>query len=358
MIKANLDLSEWVGAGFYVKNDGQNPSASFKDRGMACAISFLNHYIRAKGVGSVLGICASTGDTSAAAALYLSHLSKNIVKSAVLLPRGKVTPQQLSQPLGSGAQVVEIDGVFDDCMKIVEALSEEYDVFLLNSKNPIRINGQKSFAFETAQQLDWNMKDAVVVVPIGNAGNVTAILTGFLDLHELGLIDELPRVLGIQSERANPVALWKKTGEFEPVSVSPSVAQAAMIGNPISFPKVRNLAEGPFKDKFDCLSVTEQEIMDAMLTANRHGHVVCTQGGESIAGLKKAISQGRVKKSSRFVCDSTSHQLKFAGFQEAYFSGAIEENYGVKPRPELVNKPTPLPGSPKAIADYLGLKKK
>src|SRR5512136_431469 len=115
---------------------------------MASAISYLNHAIKRWGVRDVLGICASTGDTSAAAALYLSYLPKGKVKSVVLLPQGKVTPQQLSQPLGAGATVIEVPGVFDDCMRLVEELSRDYNVFLLNSKNPLRINGQKSYSYE------------------------------------------------------------------------------------------------------------------------------------------------------------------------------------------------------------------
>jgi threonine synthase len=306
----------------------------------------------------VLGICASTGDTSAAAALYLSHLPKQIVKSAVLLPRGKVTPQQLSQPLGSGASVLQVPGVFDDCMKLVEELSERYEVFLLNSKNPVRINGQKSFAFEVAQQLGWQTGDLTVVVPIGNAGNVTAIMEGFLDLWSLGIIDHLPAVLGVQSDHADPVARWRKTGAYQPVTVRSSVAQAAMIGNPVSFPKVRGLVEERYRDRFDCIAVTEQEIMDSMLTVNRYGHVVCTQGGEAVAGLRRALREGRVQPRGTFVCDSTSHQLKFAGFQEAYFTGTLDPAHGISPRPELVNRPSDVPASAEAIAEQLGLRKR
>jgi threonine synthase len=136
------------------KNDGQNPSASFKDRGMACAFSFLKSLIRTKGWTEVLAICASTGDTSAAASLYASYVG-GAIKSAVILPAGKVTPQQLAQPLGSGAVVLEVPGVFDDCMKVVEHLADNYRVALLNSKNAWRILGQESYAFEVAQWYDW-----------------------------------------------------------------------------------------------------------------------------------------------------------------------------------------------------------
>ena len=169
IVRANESLREWVGMDFYFKNDGQNPSGSFKDRGMACALSYLNYLIRSRGLTEVLSICASTGDTSAAAALYSAYMNKT-VKSAVLLPHKKVTPQQISQPLGSGAQVFEIPGVFDDCMKVVEHLAENYNVALLNSKNAWRILGQESYAFEVAQDFDYGLQDKMVVVPIGNAG--------------------------------------------------------------------------------------------------------------------------------------------------------------------------------------------
>jgi threonine synthase len=311
-----------------------------------------------KNLDSVLGICASTGDTSAAAALYLSYLPKSKVRAVVLLPKGKVTSQQLSQPLGSGAQVIEMPGVFDDCMRVVEELAQDYHVFLLNSKNPVRILGQKSYAYEIAQQLGWDTDDLTVVVPIGNAGNITAVMEGFVDLYELGVIKELPVVLGVQSRHADPVTRWRSTGTYEPVKVSPSVAQAAMIGDPVSFPKVKKLVEKHFNERFFVTSVTENEIMEGMLIANRHGHVVCTQGGESIAGLKKALKDKLISSGGRFVVDSTSHQLKFASFQQMYFEDVFGPEYGITTREQLKNKPVMLPGSAPKIAEYLGLKRK
>jgi threonine synthase len=358
LVRANAQLSRWAGVPFSIKYDGLNPSASFKDRGMASAISFINYMIKAKGIKELLGICASTGDTSAAAALYLSYLPHDVVRSVVLLPEGKVTPAQLSQPLGSGALVIEIPGVFDDCMRIVEQLAEEYEVCLLNSKNPIRIQGQKSYSYEVALQLDFQTKDLVVVVPIGNAGNVTAVMEGFLDLYRLGIIAELPQIIGVQSDHANPVVLWRQSGQYRAVPVRPSVAQAAMIGNPVSFPKVSQLVQEHFQERFAAVQVTEQEIIEGMLIANRHGHVVCTQGGESIVGLKKAVEMGLVSPHQRVVVDSTSHQLKFAGFQQMYFEDSFPDGYDIQPREELQNRPVALEASAEAIARHLGLKKK
>ena len=359
IVKSNPELSDFIGREFYVKNDGLNPSVSFKDRGMASAISFINYMIKKFSIQELLGICASTGDTSAAAALYLSYLDRNIVRSVVLLPQGKVTPAQLSQPLGSGATVIEIPGVFDDCMKIVEELAENYQVCLLNSKNPIRIQGQKSYSFEIAQQMDYQTDNLVVVVPIGNAGNVTAIMEGFLDFYQTGIIKNLPLVIGVQSTHANPVVQWQARGTYIPMSVKPSVAQAAMIGNPVSFPKVSQLVEHYyFKENFFAVEVTEQEIIEGMLQANRHGHVVCTQGGESIVGLKAALKKGLIHRNATVVVDSTSHQLKFMNFQQMYFEDTFPPEFEIHPRKELRNKPVQLKASAQEVASFLKLKKK
>ena len=357
LVLVNKYLAEKVGASFYIKYDGLNPSASFKDRGMASAVSFINYSIKKRNIKQLLGICASTGDTSAAAALYLSYLDKNIVQSVVLLPKGKITSQQLSQPLGSGAIVIEIPGVFDDCMKIVEELSENYQVFLLNSKNPVRIMGQKSYSYELAQQMDFNTNNLVVVLPIGNAGNITAIMEGFLDLYRLEIIDELPQIVGVQSAHANPVARWYKEKKYSPIKIKPSAAQAAMIGDPVSFPKVSRLVSEYFLNKFCVVEVTEQEIMDHMIEANRSGHVICTQGGESIAGVKRALQEGLIKKNQKIVIDSTSHQLKFSGFQQMYFEDTFPAEYEITPLKRLQNHPIQLPASALEIAQYLKLKK-
>lgn len=366
VVAANERLSQWVGIPFHFKNDGQNPSASFKDRGMASAFSYLNDLIRNRGTSNVLAICASTGDTSAAAALYASYLVEG-VKSAVLLPQGKVTPQQLGQPLGSGAKVIEIPGVFDDCMKIVEYLSEHFSVALMNSKNAWRILGQESYSYEIAQAFDYEVGRLVVVVPIGNAGNITAILQGFLKLFDLGIIPALPSILGVQSEHANPVYLYylerrPDKRRFQPVTVRPSVAQAAMIGNPVSMPRVMRLVEEYRRlagdEAVQVVEVKEQEIMDAMLMANRNGHISCTQGGECLAALRKAVEEKKISRDHTAVLDATAHALKFAMFQDKYFSNSFEPEFEVIPRDELRNAPVlvappagmPSPQGGKALA--------
>ncbi|MFP4168405.1 MAG: threonine synthase [Desulfonatronovibrionaceae bacterium] len=349
IIPASPGLREKVGRNFAYKNDGQNPSASFKDRGMACAFSFLGKLVREKGWEKILTVCASTGDTSASAALYGSYCGE-AVKTVVLLPQGKVTPQQLAQPLGSGALVLEVGGVFDDCMKVVEYLADNYRVALLNSKNAWRILGQESYAYEIAQWYDWEVGSKAVFVPIGNAGNITAIMRGFLKLHSLGIIRELPRIFGVQTAHADPVYRYyrqnKGSREYQPVTVRPSVAQAAMIGNPVSFPRVRALVEeyeGIAKEgAFTVLQVSEQEIIEGMLLANRHGHIACTQGGECLAGLIKAAEAELIRPEEEAILDSTAHMLKFIGFQEMYFNDDFPEGYAIQPQKDMVNRPKTL----------------
>ncbi len=361
VVRANDRLTDWAGRPFYFKNDGQNPSASFKDRGMASAFSYLNHLIKSGKQKNVLAVCASTGDTSAAAALYASYLTEGVT-SAVLLPQGKVTPQQLGQPLGSGARVIEIPGVFDDCMKIVEYLAERYPVALMNSKNAWRILGQESYSYEIAQAFDYDVGRLVVAVPIGNAGNITAVMAGFLKMYDLGIITELPWILGVQSHHANPVYLYYREADvnkrvYRPVTVRPSVAQAAMIGNPVSMPRVMDLVE-QFRSiggesAVQVVQVTEQEIMDAMLLANRNGHIACTQGGESLAGFRAAVQEGAVPPDRLGVLDATAHALKFAVFQEKYFEDRFEPEFEVVPKKELQNRPIlvrPPEGVPSPVA--------
>ncbi len=369
LVEANPLLQEQIGVRFYFKNDGQNPSASFKDRGMASALSYIHYLVRSRQVSDVLAVCASTGDTSAAAALYAAYLNPR-VKSAVLLPHKKVTPQQLAQPLGSGATVFEIPGVFDDCMKIVEALSEKYPVALLNSKNAWRILGQESYSYEIAQDFEYQLENKVVVVPIGNAGNITAVMNGFIKFYETGIIRSLPKIVGVQSAHADPVYRYYQEPkaskrQFVPVAVKASVAQAAMIGNPVSMPRVIHLADVYNRlagaRRVFVVQVSEQQIMDRQLQANRNGHVACTHGGECLAGLVVAKEAGLIGENETAVLDSTAHAIKFSDFQKMYFENSFPAEFEVIPRPDLVNAPVyvhpqdlakvPAPGAPLAGDD-------
>jgi threonine synthase len=260
-------------------------------------------------------------------------------------------------------------------MKIVESLAEHYPIALLNSKNSWRILGQESFSFEIAQDFDYQTGDKAIVLPIGNAGNITAVMNGFLKFSAAGVIDKLPKIIGVQSAHADPVFRYYHEEDslkrkFSPVAVRPSVAQAAMIGNPVSMPRVIRLVEEynerAGSRKVFVVQVTEQEIMDSMMLANRHGNIACTQGGESLAGLQKAVELGYVGTRETGVVDSTAHALKFAGFQEMYFNDSFDPAFEVIPRAELRNAPVtvysekiaryPKPGAPlqgEALNDFV-----
>ena len=364
VIRANNYLESEAGSPFFFKNDGQNPSASFKDRGMASALSYIQYLIQSGKISNVLAVCASTGDTSASAALYGSYLNPHI-KTAVLLPHKKVTPQQLSQPLGSGAVVFEIPGVFDDCMKVVELLSDSYNVALLNSKNAWRILGQESYSYEIAQDFEYDLADKVIILPIGNAGNLSAVMNGFIKFYECGIIKKLPKIIGVQSSHADPVYRYYSEPDpdrrrFKPVAVRPSVAQAAMIGNPVSMPRIIHLEKAynllAGKQSVFFIQVEEQSIMDWDLKANRNGHISCTHGGECLAALAKGRKSGLITSNEIAILDSTAHAIKFSGFQDMYFQKAFPLEFEVSSDPKLINLPVyihpsdlkniPMPGKP------------
>jgi len=209
--------------------------------------------------------------------------------------------------------------------------------------------GQESFAYEIAQDFEYDMDKKTVIIPVGNAGNITAIMNGFIKFFETGIINKLPKILGIQSEHANPVYRYylepdESKRKFVPVTVKPSVAQAAMIGNPVSMPRVVHLVnlynKLAQKKSVFFVEVSEQMIMDSELEANKNGHIVCTQGGESLAGLKKALNLGIIKHNEVAILDSTAHSLKFSGFTDMYFGDIFPKEFNIRPKAEFINKPS------------------
>jgi threonine synthase len=203
------------------------------------------------------------------------------------------------------------------------------------------------------------------VVPIGNAGNITAVMSGFIKFHRAGIITALPKIIGVQSHHADPVYQYFKEPDaarrrFVPQTVRPSVAQAAMIGNPVSMPRVIHLVntynEMAGRERVFFVQVTEQTIMDWQLRANRNGHIACTHGGECLAGLHRAVKLGIVTSDETAVIDSTAHALKFAGFQNLYFENRLPEDFEISPDQHLINAPVymqpdtldkvPAPGKP------------
>ena len=295
-------LGEALGLkGLYVKNEGENPTGSFKDRGMTVGVT------KAVELGAKSVICASTGNTSASLAAYAAKAG---LTCAVLIPSGKIAYGKLAQAIIYGAKVIQVRGNFDQALDIVFKLSEKHrNIYLLNSINPFRIEGQKSLGYEICEQLDNKPPDRVVV-PVGNAGNISAIWKGFTEFHNLGFVKTLPKMTGIQAEGAAPIAQAIKTGskEIKPVAKPETIATAIRIGAPVSWKKAVNA----IRDSGGTAeTVTDDEILDAQKTLSRlEGLFVEPASASSIAGLKKLVENGAIDKNERVVCVTTGHGLK------------------------------------------------
>jgi len=296
-----------------IKHEGENPTLSFKDRGMTTGVSFARHL----GVAAVA--CASTGDTSAALAAYAAEVPG--LRCLVVLPRDKVSLEQLSQPLASGALTLSLPTDFDGCMRILREVCQRHPLYLLNSINPLRIEGQKSIAFEIVQGLGWDAPDWIVV-PVGNAGNISAIGKGLYELLEIGIIDRVPRLLGVQAEAAAPLARACREGYRERVRVEAgaTVASAIRIGDPVSYDKaVREVrrSAGAFA------SATEQEILDAKALVDASGVYICPNSAAAVAGFLKARAGGSIAAGDRVVIVATAHGCKFSRTTIDYHAGRI-----------------------------------
>jgi threonine synthase len=290
---------------------------------MTVLVSVVKQMI-AKGVPIDAVACASTGDTSASLAAYGAAAG---IPSVVLLPRDKVSPAQLVQPIANGALVLSLDTDFDGCMAIVKEITQDQHVYLANSMNSLRIEGQKTVAIEIVQQFDWDVPDWVVI-PGGNLGNVSALGKGFLMLHELGLISKLPRICVAQSKNANPLyrSYLKGFESFKPVTAKKTLASAIQIGNPVSIRRaIRTLQR--FNGVVE--QASEQELADEAARADRTGMFNCPHTGVALAALRKLITRKMIRSDERVVVISTAHGLKFADQKIAYHQGSLE---GIKPR--------------------------
>ncbi|MFD7443271.1 threonine synthase [Streptomyces sp. NPDC059909] len=284
-------LSEATGCEVYLKVEGANPTGSFKDRGMTMAIT------KAKEEGAKAVICASTGNTSASAAAYAGRAG---MVSAVLIPQGKIAMGKLGQALVHGAKILQVDGNFDDCLVLARGLSESYPVALVNSVNPVRIEGQKTAAFEIVDALG----DApdIHVLPVGNAGNITAYWKGYKEYAADELATHTPRMWGFQASGSAPIV------RGEVVKDPSTIATAIRIGNPASweFALAARDESGGFIDE-----VTDRQILRAYkLLASREGVFVEPASAASVAGLLKAAEEGRVERGQRIVCTVTGNGLK------------------------------------------------
>ncbi len=276
----------------YLKLEGCNPTGSFKDRGMVVAIA------KALEAGSRAVICASTGNTSAAAAAYAARAG---MEAIVLVPDGYVALGKLSQAIVYGARVVMVKGNFDDALRLVRELAEHHPVTLVNSVNPFRLQGQKTAAFEVCDSLG----DApdILALPVGNAGNISAYWMGFKEYHQGGKSGRLPRMVGFEAEGAAPIV------RGEVVAKPETIATAIRIGNPASW-QLAVAARDESGGLIDCVS--DQEILEAyQLLSSKEGVFVEPASAASVAGLRKMVSQGRLElRDSRVVCVLTGNGLK------------------------------------------------
>ena len=303
----------------WVKLCGNSHTGSFKDLGMTVLVSMVRQMI-SEGVEIPAVACASTGDTSAALAAYCAVAD---IRAVVFLPKNKVSTAQLIQPIAHGAVTLAIDTDFDGCMELVREFCTRHNIYLANSMNSLRVEGQKTVSMELAQQFDWQVPDWVVI-PGGNLGNVSALGKGFKLMHDLGMISKLPRIACAQTERANPLYLSYLKGfdEFEPVQAQPTLASAIQIGNPVSIEKAIRALQyfGGVVEQ-----ATEDELADAAARADRTGLFNCPHTGVALAALFKLVDQGVIKGHERVVVISTANGLKFPEFKIKYHEGNLEE---------------------------------
>ncbi|MYF56402.1 threonine synthase [Candidatus Poribacteria bacterium] len=315
----------------WIKQCGNSHTGSFKDLGMTVLVSMVKQIIAESGnIRAVM--CASTGDTSASLAAYASAAG---IPAIILLPKEKVTREQLIQPIANGALTLSLETDFDGCMSIVQRLADRNEFYLANSINSLRIEGQKTISIEIVQQFNWEVPDWVII-PGGNLGNVSALGLGFLMMLELGMIDKLPRIACAQAERANPLYRSYQTGftEFKAITAQSTQATAIQIGNPVSIHRAIRVLQ-----KFDGIvdQASEEELADAAARADRTGLFNCPHTGVALAVLIKMIERKQIQKSDRVIVISTANGLKFPDFKVGYHS--VLPN---TPPPRYLNTPIEL----------------
>jgi threonine synthase len=313
----------------WLKLCGNTHTGSFKDLGMTVLVSMVKEMIaRGKPIRAVA--CASTGDTSAALAAYAAAAG---IPAIVFLPRGKISTAQLIQPIANGAIVFALDTDFDGCMDIVKQVAERDGIYLANSMNSLRIEGQKTVGIEIVQQFDWEVPDWIVI-PGGNLGNVSALAKGLDMMVELGLVRNRPRIVCAQAQQANPLYLaYQRNFEvFEPIAARPTLASAIQIGNPVSYEKAVSALR-----RFNGIveQASEEELAEAAAHADRTGLFNCPHTGVALAATRKLVDRGVIKKSDRVIVISTAHGLKFVDFKVRYHDMRLEGIESKEPNPAI-----------------------
>jgi threonine synthase len=350
----NLFWAERYGAQFgmrdlWIKQCGTSHTGSFKDLGMTVLVSTVKQMISdGKPIRAVA--CASTGDTSAALAAYGAAAGIPVL---VLLPADKISAAQLVQPMANGAIVCSLDTDFDGCMRVVQRLTQDKSIYLANSMNSLRMEGQKSIAFEIVQQFDWQTPDWVLV-PGGNLGNVSAIAKGFTMMREMGLITRIPRMVCCQAQNANPLyrayEKARKAGrplqlaDYEPQTAQRTLASAIQIGAPVSIRRaIRALeaSDGVVEE------ASEQELAEAVARADLTGMFCCPHTGVALACLEKMVAKKAILPHERVVVISTAHGLKFTDFKTRYHQSAL----GFESR--YPNAPVVMGSDPNEVVDSI-----
>ena len=292
-----------------LKHQGANPTGSFKDTGMTTAVT------QARKLGARVVVCASTGNTAASLAAYAARAD---LLCAIIVPSGQVSHAKLAQALDYGAKVLEIEGNFDTCMNAIRELGENDSVYLVNSINPFRIEGQKTVAFELAEQLEWRVPDHLVM-PGGNLGNSSAFGKGFRELFESGLIDRQPKITVVQAEGAAPFARFYSRDEssFANEEHPKTLASAIKIGAPVSWQKALRAVRDTGGR---VITVTEQEIADAKAIIGRDGIGCEPASATTVAGIRKLAGEGVIKDDETVVAVLTGHLLKDTDYVMKYYS--------------------------------------
>ncbi len=322
----SAELANWAGVDrLALKHEGENPTGSFKDRGMTVATS------HAKWVGAAVVACASTGNTSASVASYAALAG---IPSIVFIPEGKISAAKLSQTIAYGATIVQIRGDFDAAMRLVQEASAAYDIYLLNSINPFRIEGQKTIFFDLLQQLDWTLPDWIVL-PGGNLGNSGALGRALSDLSETGLIPKRPRVAVVQAAGSAPFyeAYLSDFRAYEPVEAA-TVASAIRIGDPVSYTRARRTIQ---ETNGVVEAVSDNEILDAKAMIDRAGIGCEPASAATLAGLRKLRQSGTISGSAFVAGVLTGNLMKDADVVIDYHLGEGADQRPLANRPVVID---------------------
>ena len=329
-------VDSFTGCSVRLKHEGENPTGSFKDRGMTAGVS------EALRQGARVVACASTGNTSASLASYAALAG---LQAVVFIPDGKIAFGKLAQTMAYGARVLKVKGNFDDAMRLVQESASELGLYLLNSVNPWRIEGQKAIAFELLQQSGWVAPDWVCL-PAGNLGNTTALGKAFLEARELGLVDSVPRIASVQASGANPFyCAWRDSAELVPVAAPHTVASAINIGNPLSWRKAMRVIR---ETRGVVTEVSDEEILCAKEVVDAAGVGCEPASAAGVAGARKLRQEGVIGAGESVVCILTGNILKDPDTTVNYHLGNLQV------KPARANAPTPVEADVAAIRRALG----